>query len=131
MILDGDEDADALHILALVALQKSDPRQGLTACPARSPGLEQVTRTLLVCQTELAGLLASARGVDAAGAMARPTSLLLCASSDWRWLLDRPHSPWYPTMRLFRQRVALDWSDVVASAATEIGNLAAASRGNS
>jgi hypothetical protein len=32
--------------------------------------------------------------------------------SDWRWLLDREDSPWYPTMRLFRQRQPGDWQEV-------------------
>jgi hypothetical protein len=34
-------------------------------------------------------------------------------SPDWRWLLDRDDSPWYPTMRLFRQTAARDWAGVV------------------
>ncbi|MBI4863418.1 MAG: tetratricopeptide repeat protein, partial [Candidatus Riflebacteria bacterium] len=48
-----------------------------------------------------------------AGAMARPVWTLLAFVPDWRWLLDREDSPWYPTMRLFRQPVAGDWSAVV------------------
>jgi hypothetical protein len=31
---------------------------------------------------------------------------------DWRWLLDRDDCPWYPTMRLFRQKAACDWSGI-------------------
>jgi ADP-heptose:LPS heptosyltransferase len=48
-----------------------------------------------------------------AGALARPTWLLLPALPDWRWLLDREDSPWYPTVRLFRQPKAGDWQSVV------------------
>lgn len=44
-----------------------------------------------------------------AGALARPTWLLNRAESEWRWLLEREDSPWYPTMRLFRQRVPRQW----------------------
>lgn len=50
-----------------------------------------------------------------AGALGRPTWLLLPKKPDWRWLLERSDSPWYPSMRLFRQSVADDWSSVVAN----------------
>jgi tetratricopeptide (TPR) repeat protein len=49
-----------------------------------------------------------------AGGMGKPVWLLLPFDPDWRWLLDREDSPWYPTMRLFRQREAENWSDVIA-----------------
>jgi tetratricopeptide (TPR) repeat protein len=45
-----------------------------------------------------------------AGAMGRPAWLALTYSPDWRWLLDRDDNPWYPTLRLFRQGRAGDWS---------------------
>jgi ADP-heptose:LPS heptosyltransferase len=44
-----------------------------------------------------------------AGALGKPVWTLLAFASDWRWLLDRADSPWYPTMRLFRQHTAGDW----------------------
>lgn len=46
------------------------------------------------------------------GALGRPTWVLLPCRADWRWLLDRDDSPWYPTLRLFRQAEAGDWSGV-------------------
>ena len=46
-----------------------------------------------------------------AGALGRPTWVALKSVPDWRWLLDRPDSPWYPTMRLFRQRTQDDWRE--------------------
>jgi ADP-heptose:LPS heptosyltransferase len=52
-----------------------------------------------------------------AGALGRPTWLLLPTPPDWRWLLGREDSPWYPTMRLFRQETPGDWSGVAARAA--------------
>jgi len=48
-----------------------------------------------------------------AGALGRPTWTLLPVSPDWRWLLDREDSDWYPTMRLFRQSRRKVWTDVV------------------
>ncbi|GAB4356836.1 MAG: tetratricopeptide repeat protein [Gammaproteobacteria bacterium] len=48
-----------------------------------------------------------------AGAMGRPTWLMLSHVADWRWLVDRHDSPWYPSMRLFRQPQRGDWQAVV------------------
>ena len=58
-----------------------------------------------------------------AGALGVPVWLALMTSPDWRWLLERRDSPWYPTMRLFRQRLAGDWADVFARMAREISTL--------
>ncbi|MBL4719658.1 MAG: tetratricopeptide repeat protein [Alphaproteobacteria bacterium] len=58
-----------------------------------------------------------------AGAMGRPVWLMLPFAADWRWLRDRDDSPWYPTMRLFRQNRPGDWHpviDVIGKALTEL-----------
>ncbi len=49
-----------------------------------------------------------------AGALGRPTCVLLRHLPDWRWLLERADSPWYPGMRLFRQHARGDWSGPLA-----------------
>ena len=49
-----------------------------------------------------------------AGAMGRPVSLLLPFAPDWRWLLNRSDSPWYPSLTLYRQDAPGDWSGAVA-----------------
>jgi len=50
-----------------------------------------------------------------AGAMGKPVWLLLAYAADWRWFLERSDSPWYPTMRLFRQIQPGDWTGVIAA----------------
>lgn len=49
-----------------------------------------------------------------AGALGMPTWVALQQVADWRWLRDRDDSPWYPTLRLFRQKADGDWSGVFA-----------------
>jgi hypothetical protein len=65
-----------------------------------------------------------------AAALGCPTWVLLPSVPDWRWLLDRDDSPWYPTMRLFRQATAGDYESVLNSVQTELLQLVAASRSN-
>jgi ADP-heptose:LPS heptosyltransferase len=48
-----------------------------------------------------------------AGALAKPVWILLPFIPDWRWLLDRDDSPWYPTARLFRQDERRSWGPVL------------------
>ena len=55
-----------------------------------------------------------------AGALGKPVWVLLPANYDWRWMLDRDDSPWYPTMRLFKQTSLGDWSTVVAAVRTAL-----------
>ena len=49
------------------------------------------------------------------GALAKPVWLLLNYAPDWRWQLKREDTPWYPTMRLFRQPAPRDWPSVIAA----------------
>ena len=55
-----------------------------------------------------------------AGAMGRPVWIMLPHAPDWRWLLDRRDTPWYPTARLFRQSAAKEWPEIVAAMAAEL-----------
>jgi ADP-heptose:LPS heptosyltransferase len=58
--------------------------------------------------------------VHLAGALGRPVWVLLHYVPDWRWLLDRDDSPWYPSARLFRQPAAGEWDSVVAKVSEEL-----------
>jgi tetratricopeptide (TPR) repeat protein len=58
---------------------------------------------VISCDTSVAHL---------AGALGRPTWVALKFSPDWRWMMNRDDSPWYPSMRLFRQTTRRDWAGV-------------------
>jgi len=55
-----------------------------------------------------------------AGALGVPTSLLLHADADWRWMIGRADSPWYPSMTLFRQRRPGEWDPPIAAVVEEV-----------
>lgn len=58
--------------------------------------------------------------VHLAGALNKPVWVMVPFAPDWRWLLDRSDSPWYPSMRLFRQGTRGDWGGVVNQVAHEL-----------
>ena len=59
-----------------------------------------------------------------AGALGKPTWVLLPWVTDWRWMLEREDNPWYPTMRLFRQKRGQDWDEVVGPMAEAVAAIA-------
>ncbi len=71
---------------------------------------------VVTCDTSVAHL---------AGALARPVFTALPAVADWRWLIGRDDTPWYPTMRLFRQDATRQWQPVFARIAEAVRGLAA------
>ena len=70
---------------------------------------------IVTCDTSLAHL---------AGALGRPVWVALKKDAEWRWLLERDDSPWYPTMRLFRQERRGSWEGVVGRIAEAVAPLA-------
>lgn len=57
-----------------------------------------------------------------AGALAKPVWLLLPHIPEWRWLIDRDDSPWYPSMRLLRQSRPGDWGELISRVSAELAN---------
>jgi tetratricopeptide (TPR) repeat protein len=58
-----------------------------------------------------------------AGALGRPVWVALKAIPDWRWMMSRDDSPWYPSMRLFRQNTAGSWTNVFSSMTRELSSM--------
>jgi hypothetical protein len=79
-----------------------------------SAGLMQALDLVVTSDTSLAHL---------AGALGRPTWVGIKYAPEWRWLLDRPDSPWYPTLRLFRQPRQGDWAGVFDAMADALEKL--------
>ncbi len=117
-----------LPSVAFVSLQKGGGRADLERLGDRIPvgfhdvgdGLEDLADTAaVVTQLDLVIAVDSAVA-HLAGALGRAVWTMVRAESEWRWMLERTDTPWYPTMRLFRQRRAGDWSDVVAALRTAL-----------
>jgi Flp pilus assembly protein TadD len=58
-----------------------------------------------------------------AGALGKPVWLMLTTTPDYRWMLDRSETPWYPSMRLFRQRIAGRWEDPIAEITAQLSEM--------
>ncbi len=63
--------------------------------------------------------------VHLAGALGRPAWVMLPLVPDWRWLLGRDDTPWYPTVRLFRQSARADWTGVIDAVASNLAQVEA------
>jgi hypothetical protein len=85
-----------------------------------SPFLTDFAETAAaICQLDLVISVETAVA-HLAGALGRPVWVPLTVIPAWRWMLGRDDSPWYPTMRLFRQRTPGDWSPVVEALAERL-----------
>ncbi|CCE12199.1 TPR repeat protein [Bradyrhizobium sp. STM 3843] len=134
-VRDRERSMDLRHLLPLfevnatfVSLQKQlrDGEAGLLA----QHGVLDVSDQLhdfadtaaLISQLDL--VIAVDTGVaHLAGALGKPVWIMLTHAPDWRWLLDRDDSPWYPTARLFRQGDGRDWAGVIAQVRASLNDV--------
>ena len=106
---------------SFVSLQKPMPPADLAAM-VQFPGFADLSADLadfgetaaVIANLDLIVTVDTAIG-HLAGAMAKPVWIMLPKASDWRWLLERSDSPWYPTARLFRQQTPGAWDPVIAA----------------
>ncbi len=117
----------------LICLQKQDGLDQLGALPDGvaietlgpdfDAGADAFMDTAAVMQSLDLVVSSDTSVAHLAGALGRPVWVALQQVPDWRWMLHRPDSPWYPTMRLFRQKTRADWSAVFAEIASELAGL--------
>lgn len=82
--------------------------------------LQDFTDTAALCDLMDLVISVDTSVAHLAGAMAKPVWILLPFVPDWRWLLDRDDTPWYPSARLYRQREPGNWRDVLACVAADL-----------
>lgn len=109
----------ALPGIRFVSLQKpgSGARAGMAELPGHvldaSADLRDFADTAALVENLDLVIAVDTAVAHLAGAVGRPMWLLLPFAADWRWLLEREDSPWYPTARLFRQPAVGDWRSVI------------------
>jgi hypothetical protein len=126
----------AIPGVQLISLQKGDGLQQLASLPSGmkiytlgddfDSGPDAFIDTAAVMQELDLVVSSDSAIVHLAGALGRPVWILLSHLPDWRWLLERDDSPWYPTARLFRQEKSGDWEGVFRRVADEVAALARA-----
>jgi hypothetical protein len=114
-----------LRGIKLFSLQKGEEVTELASIPRDiitdlGPHLEDFADTAAAIQELDLVISVDTAVVHLAGALGKPVWTLLPFAPDWRWMLDREDSPWYPTMRLFRQPAPGDWASVIKRVAEEL-----------
>ncbi len=115
----------ALERVTLISLQKGPARSEMFGYAGASPlfdagrRLRDFMRTAEVIAALDLVVTADTSVAHVAGAMGKPVWILLPYAPDWRWLLGRDDSPWYPSARLFRQSSPGDWTGVIRRVAEE------------
>jgi ADP-heptose:LPS heptosyltransferase len=116
----------AIEGVQLFSLQKGAGREQLEAAASRfrltdlGSKLDDFLETAAVVKNLDLIITADTALAHLAGALGAPVWVAIPFVPDWRWLLNRDDSPWYPTLRLFRQRQRRNWDEVFARMADEL-----------
>jgi ADP-heptose:LPS heptosyltransferase len=115
--------------LALVSLQKGPAQAAIATYFGRAPllnlgaSIADFADTMAVIEALDLVVTVDTAVAHVTGAMGKPVWIMLPFAPDWRWLLERGDSPWYPTARLFRQPRTGDWGGVVRQIAEQLSDL--------
>lgn len=82
--------------------------------------IEDFTDTAALCELMDIVISVDTSVAHLAGALGKPTWLLLPYRPDWRWLLDRDDSPWYPSAKLYRQEIIGGWNGVLEKVKSDL-----------
>jgi hypothetical protein len=123
--LDQFSDLFGIAGTKLFSLQKGDAATQLESIPPGiitdlAPHLEDFADTAAAIQELDLVISVDTAVAHLAGALGKPVWTLLPFVPDWRWMLNREDSPWYPTMRLFRQSAPGDWASVIRRVSEEL-----------
>lgn len=119
--------------VCLVSLQKNDGLDQLGSMPADmrihtfgpdfDAGPDAFLDTAAVIMSLDLAIACDTSVAHLAGALGRPVWVILAHNPDWRWLVGRDDSAWYPTARLLRQHKLGDWTGVTREAAAALAQL--------
>jgi tetratricopeptide (TPR) repeat protein len=126
----------AVEGIALVSLQKGDQQAEIRNYYGRAQlvnlgaEIEDFADTAAIITNLDLIVTVDTAVAHLAAAMGRSTWIMLPYAPDWRWLLNRTDSPWYPTVRLFRQSAAGDWERVTRTIALALADSSSDARGS-
>ena len=128
----GHRSAAGLRGVRFVTLRKG-LTEAETGLLSKHPGIavldgerEKLDDTAAVISVLDAVITVDSALAHLAGALGKPVWVMLAFRPEWRWMLGRSDSPWYPSARLFRQRSRGDWAGVVERLAAELRRLGVA-----
>ena len=109
--------------IGITSQQAASPPAGMTLIDHNEQLTDFAETAALISQLDLVITADTAALRMWRAAVGKPVWVLLRYLSDWRWLIDRADTPWYPTMRLFRQTKRGNWEPVVERIAAALGVL--------